>query len=223
MIKTKIKRVIALAAITSMLLANFGSAIAATQIGTGSVSWTTSFDSVISWDDNFPWTASGSVSGIVITATVVPTLNMSISTGAIDLGTLTPWVISNGSLDLEVGTNAVDGVSITARSGSGWLTNLADNSIQINNLSTDGIVESYQYSSAITATTDSTVSGFTSTANLNTEVNNNTTEHTIYTTNKPERTNNVDDLTFTVAATADAQTQAWNYRDTVTFTITGNF
>jgi len=44
---------------------------------------------------------------------------MTISTGAISLGTLTSASYSTGSLNIEIGTNAVDGVSITARSQSG--------------------------------------------------------------------------------------------------------
>jgi hypothetical protein len=42
------------------------------------------------WDGTYTDdSASGSVSNIIVTATVLPVLNMVISTGAIDLGTLT--------------------------------------------------------------------------------------------------------------------------------------
>jgi hypothetical protein len=41
---------------------------------------------------------------------------MVFSSGGIDLGDLNAGVASTGSLFIEVGTNAKDGVSITARS-----------------------------------------------------------------------------------------------------------
>ena len=222
MINTKIKKAVAIAAITALTMT---SAYAATQIGTGSVTGTTTFDSPINWDWTFWWTAnaSGSVSNILIQATVAPSLNMEISTGTIDLWLLSAWIESTWSLDLEIWTNAVAWASITARSQSWWLTNTSDNAIQINNLTTDGVAESYIFASAINAVADSTISGFTQSAALNTEVSDNTTEHIVYTSNKPQATNGVDDVTFTVKATTDAQTAAWIYEDRVTFTVTGNF
>jgi hypothetical protein len=42
------------------------------------------------------------------------------------------------------------------------------------------------FSSALNAASDSSVSGYTQTANLSTEVNNTTTLHTLYHTDKPE-------------------------------------
>jgi len=147
---------------------------------------------------------------------------MSISADTIALGLLTPGVEASGTVNLEVGTNAVSGVQITARSGSGGLTNTSDNSIQLNSLTTDGNAESYKFSS--THTVDSTVTGFTSTGDLTAlEVNDNTTEHQIYLTNKPEITDGADDITFTVATTANAQSTAGDYQDEITFTVVGNF
>lgn len=223
MIKTKTKKVLATLALVAIATSTLASTYAATQIGTGSVNGTTDFDTAIMWDESFPGTASGSVSGVVVTATVDPSISMQLSTGAINLGNLTAWVEATGTLDIEVWTNAANGLSITARSGSGWLTNTSDNSIQINNLTTDGVAESYKFLSAINAAADSTIAGFTQTANIDTEVNNNTTEHTIYTSNKPQQANGLNDMTFTVAATSNAQTAAGNYQDTITFTVTGNF
>lgn len=227
MIKTKIKKLIAIAIIVSMVTWFLGisASYAATQIGTGSVTGTWSFNSSINWDDTFGNTAnaSGSVSNIVVTATVVPSLNMEISTGAINLWNLQAGVEVTGDLKLEIWTNAANGVTITARSSSGGLTNTSDNSVQLNSLTTDGVSESYKFVSVIDATTDSTVSGFTQSATLNTEVNNNTTEHTIYTSNKPQAINGVNDIKFSVKATADAQTPAGLYEDRITFTVTGNF
>lgn len=224
MLKTKIKKAIAIASIAGITATTLGTTFAATNIGTAGVSGTGAFDSNVVWDDNFPGFATGSVSGIVVRAEVLPTLNMTLSTSEIDLGTLIAGTPSTGTIDIEVGTNAADGITITARSGNGGLTNVDDAGIQINNLATDGIVESYTFASTANAI-DSTVSGFTTTGNLAaTQVNNNSTEHVIYNTNKPERFNTaVQDLTFSVSTTADAQTQAGTYEDTITFTVTGKF
>jgi hypothetical protein len=148
---------------------------------------------------------------------------MTISTWAIALWELSASSLISWSLDIEIGTNAVDWVVVTARSGSGWLTNTADNTIQINNLTTDWIAETYTFSSALNAATDSSYATITQTATLNADVNNNTTEHVVYTTDKPEATNGIDDVTFTVSSQIDSQTPAGSYQDTVTFTVTGTF
>jgi len=216
----------AFAWISAITIATLGtSAFAATQIGTGTVTGDSSFDSPINWDGTYGNTAnaSGSVSNILVTATVEPTLNMEISTWTIDLWTLEAWVESTGSLFIEIGTNAANGASITARSQSGWLTNTSDNSIQINDLTDDGVAESYKFYSQTWATADSTVSGFSQDASLDTEVDDNTTEHTVYTSNKPQKKDQVNDVEFIVGATIDDQTPAGDYEDHITFTVTGNF
>ncbi|MDD3145437.1 MAG: hypothetical protein PHV23_04980 [Candidatus Gracilibacteria bacterium] len=208
-----------------MVATTLGTTFAATNIGTGSVAGTGAFNSSVIWDDAFPGFATGSVSGIKVKAKVLPSLNMTISASEVNLGTLTAGVTASGTIDIEVGTNAKDGVNITARSGSGGLTNTSNNAVQMNTLTTDGVAESYTFASTANAI-DSTVVGFTNTSgNLTaTEVNNNSTEHVIYTTNKPEKLDTtVQDLTFKVAATSDAQTQAGDYEDTITFTVTGKF
>lgn len=220
--KTKIKKVAIIAAVATISATTLAWAYAATKIGDATVTGNSSLNQDIMWDDNLPGTATWVVSGIKVTANVAPTLNMAISADTIALGTLTPDTESTGSINLEIGTNAVNGVQITARSGSGGLTNTSDNSVQINNLTDDWIAESYKFSS--THTVDSDVSGFVSDGDLSAlEINDNTTEHQIYHTNKPEKTENDDDVTFTVAATANAQTPAGNYEDNITFTVVGNF
>ncbi len=197
----------------------------AIQIGTGSVQGDPTFDSPINWDGTFGWTnnASGSVSNILVTATVQPYLNMVISTGLIDLWTLTPNTPITGSLYIEIWTNAVWWVTVTARSQSGWLTNTVDPTIQINNLTTDGLAESYKFLSQTWAVADSSIAWFTATANLNVEVNDNTTDHVIYQTNKWEQLLNVDDVLFSVVATIVDETPAGTYEDRITFTVSGNF
>jgi hypothetical protein len=219
MLKTKIKKVFAIIALTSLVF----SGAHATQIGTGTVVGSGAFDTIINWDDNFPGTASGSVTNILIKARVNPVLNMSISAEEIDLGVLAAGVTSTGGLDIEVGTNAVSGVTITARSQDAGLTNVADGTVQINSLATDEVVESYTWASSVNAADDSSFASFAATGLSALEIIDNSTEHTVYSTNKPESTTAVDDLTFVVAAQTTAETPAGDYEDRVTFTVTGNF
>jgi hypothetical protein len=159
----------------------------------------------------------------LITAKVLPTLNMVISTGSIDLGTLNAAAYSTWSLDIEVGTNASNWVTVSATSNAGWL-NSATNGSTINNTTTDWIAESYIFSSALNAASDSSVTWFSQTANLSTEINDNATAHTLYNTNKPESSSWVNDVTFFVSAKIDEQTPAGtDYQDTVTLTVVWNF
>lgn len=229
MTKTQIQKVFAALALMAIATTNFGASYAS-QIGTGSVDGNPAFDTAINWDDTFPGTASGSVADILIRAVVAPTLNMAISAEEIDLGVLVAGVASDGSLSIEVGTNAVNGVSITARSQSGGLTNVADNAVQINSLTTDGVDESYTWGSTINAANDSSAVGYTA---VNTgangldaakEITETATEYNVYTTNKPEATSGtIDDVTFDVSVTSEIETPAGEYEDRVTFTVTGNF
>lgn len=223
MIKTKIKKVLAATAIAALATTQFANVFAASNIGTGTVTGNSAFDTNVVWDDNFPGSATGTVSGITVKAQVLPTLNMVISADEIDLGTLTAGVAASGSLDIEVGTNAANGVTIRVKSASGGLTNTSDNALQINNLTTDGSAESYTFESTGGAI-DSTVTGFANTGDLaSTEVNS-TAELVIYDTNKPELADGVDaDVTFKVTATSNAQTAAGNYEDYLDFTVVGNF
>lgn len=234
MTKTKIQKILAVVGLFALATVNFSAVHAAVKIGTGSVTGSGAFDTDIMWNETFTSnSASGSVQNILIKARVNPTLNMEISTGAINLGTLVPGTASNGSLAIEVGTNAVNGVSITARSQSGGLTNTSDNNVQINTLTPadDPVTgESYTWSSAINATDDSSFGAYTAVNTgadgLNTakEITENTTEYNVYTTNKPEATSAaIDDVVFNVSATAQADTPAGDYEDYVTFTVTGNF
>ena len=227
MTKTKIQKVMAAIALFAIATANFSAVSAATQIGTGSVTGSGAFDTAIMWDDNFPGTASGAVSNVKIKARVNPSLNMSISAEEIDLGVLVAGTASTGSLFLEIGTNAKSGVSITARSQSGGLVNTGDASIFINDDTqvgfTDGLAESYTWASTPNGTDDSSSPAFAASGLAELEVNEDTTEHTVYSTNKGEATNLEDDVEFIVSATTVAETPAGDYEDYVTFTVTGNF
>lgn len=57
MTKTKIQRALAIATITALSLTQFGTAVAATVIGTATVSGQSSFDTDVIWNDVFPGTA----------------------------------------------------------------------------------------------------------------------------------------------------------------------
>jgi hypothetical protein len=147
---------------------------------------------------------------------------MVISTWAINLWTLNASAYSTWSLDIEIGTNAANGVTISAKSGSGWLRSVANWSI-INNLTADWLAESYIFSSALNAASDSSVAWYTHTAALSTEISD-TTSKTLYSSNKPESSSWVNDLTFSVSAKIDQQTPAGtDYQDTVTITVVWNF
>ncbi len=234
MTKTQIQKFLAGLGLLTLATMNFSAVHAAVKIGTGSVTGSGAFDTDIMWNETFTASsASGSVSNILIKARVNPTLNMEISATEIDLGTLIPGTAANGSLAIEIGTNAANGVSVTARSQSGGLTNTSDNTIQINTLTpaADPVAnEHYTWSSSINAANDSSFGTYTS---VNTgangldsakEITENTTEYNVYTTNKPEASSaTVDDVTFNVSATAQAETPAGDYEDHVTFTVTGNF
>lgn len=219
-----IKKIIAIIWLTFLLSSNIFTSFAASQIGTWSIVWDSGSDTSIIWDDNLPWTATGVLNWVIVTAKVLPTLNMEISTWSIDLWTLIPWITFSGSVEIEVWTNASNWVTITARSWSWWLTNLNDNSIQINNLNTDWVTESYSFES-FSLLKDSTIPTFTSNWDLvKSEVNNTSTEHVIYNTDNPERIDATNaDLIFNVATITDTQTMAGDYKDNITFTVTWNF
>lgn len=223
MAKTKTKKVLAALAVWAIATAQFSNVLAAQQIGTGSVTGDNTYDSAIIWDESFPGTATGTVTGIEVNARVLPTLNMTLSAKEINLGDLVPGVASTGSIDIEIGTNAANGVVVRAKSGSGGLTNTSDNAIQINSATTDGSAESYTFESAAGAA-DSTVTGFDNTlGELSASEILNSDESVIYQTNKPEITDATADMTFTVSAEANAQTPAGIYQDTIDFIVTGNF
>ena len=238
MIKTQIQKVFAAIALFAIATANFGAAHA-TQIGTGSVTSSGAFDTAINWNDTFTTaSASGTISNILIKARVLPTLNMEISVEEIDLGVLVPGTASTGSLSIEVGTNAVSGISITARSQNGGLENTSDANVKISNETTalDPVAsEAYTWGSTINGTDDSSFTGAGGYTSNNTAGNplstvpdilvaNIGTEYNVYTTNKPEaKSVAIDDVTFDVSATAQAETPAGEYEDYATFTVTGNF
>jgi hypothetical protein len=215
---------ILLAGISILSMIGSLSLASASQIGTGTVVWSGSLSAPVNWNDTFVGSsASGTINGIVVTARVLPTLNMTISgSGTIALGNLSSAAASTGSVSIEIGTNAVNGASVTARSTNAGLTNINSGALVINSLTADGFADSYKFLS-VAGTTDSTAPGFSQTATLNTEVNNSVTNHPVYSSTRPQPLTGVDDITFSVAAQPNAQTPAGDYRDVIVMTVTGNF
>jgi hypothetical protein len=186
-------------------------------VGSGALNTT------INWNDTFPGSASGTVSGIVVRGRILPVLNMTISgTGVINLGNMLSTAASTGTINIEIGTNAANGASVTARSLSGGMSNISSPTNVINNLVADGFADSYKFVSTPVAATDSTAPGFTQTAAFNAEINN-TTAVTLYSSNKPQNLTGVDDFSLSIVAQPNIQTPAGDYEDRIAITVTGNF
>jgi hypothetical protein len=193
----------------------------AAQIGTGTISGS-GYTTPINWNNTYSTgSASGTIAGIQVRAKVLPLLNFEVSSGAIDLGNLDATSYKSGNLNLEVGTNAANGVTVTVASVNGGLRNTTTPTIFINNLVADGAADSYVFQS-LNGTTDSSAGGYNRTGYMSGEVNS-TTPATIFTTTKPEQKTNVDDVVFKVSAKPNAETAAGDYADVLNFTVTGNF
>jgi phosphohistidine swiveling domain-containing protein len=212
--------------IAAGMIVTTATSFAATNIGTGTVQGSGALTSSVVWNDTFTsGSATGTINGLQVRARVLPVLNMVVSgSGIIDLGNLSSAAASTGSVNVEIGTNAVNGASVTARSTNGGLQNTSNASVYINDLTADEVSDSYKYLSAIIAADDSSYAAFAQTATLNTEVDNNTTNHIIYSSNKPQQlSGTVDDFSFSVAAQPNIETPAGDYTDVVVMTVTGNF
>jgi hypothetical protein len=206
-----------------MMISAGSNSFAAINIGTGSVVGSGALTSPVVWNETYTSnSATGTINGIVVKAKIRPILNMVVTgSGEIDLGYLSDTVYSSGSVNIEVGTNAVNGASATARSTNGGLQNASNASVYINDLTADEVADNYKFASAIVAADDSSYASFTQAATLNTEVNNNTTNHTLYTSNKPQvLSTTTDDFSFTVSAKPSIETPAGDYSDVVVLTVT---
>ncbi len=197
----------------------------ASNIGTGSVVGSGSLSAPVVWNDTFPGTATGTINGLLIKARINPVLNMVVTgSGIIDLGLLSSAAYSSGSVNVEIGTNAVNGASVTAKSTNGGLKNATNATVFINDLTADEVADSYKFTSAIVAVKDSSYTSFVQAATLTTEVDNTTTNHILYTSNKPQVLSpTTDDFSFTVSAKPSIETPAGDYSDVAVLTVTGNF
>ncbi len=217
---TNTNKLISWALVASMTL--IWGVSAATIIGSGSVVGSGGLTSNVTWNDTFPGIATGTINGLVIKAKIQPTLSMVITgSGVIDLGALSSSTYSTGTVSIEIGTNAVNGAVVTAKSTNSGLQNMSDPSQVLNSLNADGTADSYRFTSVI-GTSDSTITGFTQSAGLSTEVNS-TASNTLYTSNKPQALTGTDDFTFSVSAKPNAQSPAGNYADVVQVNVVGTF
>lgn len=142
-----------------LLLASFLQlpALYASQIGTGTVVSSGGLSTAINWNDTFVGSsASGTINGVIVTGRILPSLNMTISgSGVISLGNLSSTTSSTGTVNLEIGTNALNGASVTARSTNAGMTSNSSGAIVINSLAVDGAADSYKFVSVISSS-DST-------------------------------------------------------------------
>jgi hypothetical protein len=142
--------------------------------------------------------------------------------GTISLGNLSSSTSATGTVSIEIGTNALNGASVTARSTNAGMTNSSSGNIVINSLVADGAADSYKFITAINSS-DSTYPGFSHASTLDTEVNNSSTNHTLYTSTRPQPLTGVNDFDFSIVVLPNAQTPAGDYSDIVVITVTGNF
>lgn len=94
----------------------------------------------------------------------------------------------------------------------------------MNSSTDDEIADSYKFS-GILGNDDSSYTSFNQTSPIasGVEVADNTTSHILYTSNKPQKIEGIDDVTFVVAAKPGLETPAGSYSDVVVVTVSGNF
>jgi hypothetical protein len=162
-------------------------------------------------DWTFTWQTVSWSLNVQVTATVLPVLNMEISTWSIllwELNTSWSWDIINfniGSLTITWATNALNGMNIVM--GSSWLSYSGQ------------YIWSWSWISG-TATTDLDDSYKYSTWTLQTSSNEISSTNNIFNTAVPVAPTAT---TVTIWAVAWITTPAWNYSDTLVFTVTWNF
>jgi hypothetical protein len=218
--KTNIQKAIALVSIVGILILNAWNAFAV-KIGEGIVTDTTWNAVVTPVDINQVGTsASGSITGIKVTANVGPVLSLTIDKSLIDLGNISGFVKS-GSLKLEAGTNSPNWLRITATSQNGWLGQVSGTGLI--NSATPGAAYAFASASGNGATdfTSPHVPAFRTPTSITTPGS----SIDIYSTTMAEKhSTTTDDIEFTVTATAwTASFPDWDYEDLITFTISTTF
>ena len=155
---------------------------------------------------------SGSLS-VWVSASVLPLLTMELSKSTLDFGNLTPWADNVQSLDVTTATNAKDWVVVSV--DSIWLATW--------NSSTDKFIWNLARGSASATTWTDTYTISSTTWNGGTALieSNVASTQTVLTTNNVAKSNTTTNVNL--KAVIDAQTEAWNYNDTLTFTVTWNF
>jgi hypothetical protein len=136
---------------------------------------------------------------------------LTLSNTLIDLGDIT-WPQTK-SINIEVGTNSPNWVTVKAKSQSGWLVSLESPTPYIIN------GDNYKYSSEVGG--DSELSGSTYLGAKG--ISSAGQEETIYNSSAPEASTWTSDIVFSVTAQAPTNAPAGNYEDHITFTITAKF
>lgn len=209
--KTSLKKLVAGASLIALVIMN---TTYATQIGTGTITGGSTTPINSTWDGVGTPTgtsASGSLN-VLVSAQVIPTLSMTISTGALNFGVLAIGA-NNQSLTVTTATNAKDGL-VVAVGSTGLATGNAATDKHIGTLS--------RVSSVATTGTDSYQIG-SSTSAGGTALSTTDVAGTQTVLNASDVTEANATTTVNLSATIDAQTEAGNYNDTLTFTVTGSF
>lgn len=156
---------------------------------------------------------SATYNKVNVTATVVPTLSLSLVTNNASLGVLSPGVFSATPVDVDLtySTNAKSGLTV-AMASTGLKDTAADHEIHATGISAmttnDGV---YAVETALGAGNASVTAGSPAVA---------ATQNVVTSTGAP-----VDNVTTNVQVGAEITntTVSGNYTDTLTFTVTGTF
>lgn len=163
---------------------------------------------------------SGST-GVTVSATVAPILTMDVSSTSLNLGALTSAGYSSQTLDLEIGTNAIGGATVTAASANGALVG-SGTSHQLNTV--DGTLpgQSYQIGSVADVGVADLRTGSARTDLVLTEIIDGSAKN-VYVVDGPERADATADAVVTIQAQSDDATPADSYSDVVTLTVSATF
>lgn len=209
--RTSLKKLVAGASVLALVAIN---SAYATQIGTGTITGGSTTPINSTWDGvSTPTgtTASGSLD-VQVSAQVIPTLTMTISTGALNFGVLAIGQ-NDQSLTVTTASNAKDGV-VVAVGSNGLATGNGLTDKFIGNLGRVAAV-------ATTGTDTYTIDSTSTKAGWVLTTSNVAGTQTVLNATNVNDANAV--TTVNLHATIDAQTEAGNYNDTLTFTVTGSF
>lgn len=206
--KTNFKKIVAWASLVALVAMNtaFASSITFTWSVTGGATNTdVEYDTVTKI-----WTWSATVN---VTATVLPTLSMSLSLNSIDFWELVPWTPKTKGLSVTTASNAKDWITVSV--ASTWLATWS--------AWTDKHIGALARGSSVATTWNDTykIESLTNMFWTDLSLTDITWTQNILVANNVADANAV--TTVDLTATTDAQTEAWNYTDTLTFTVTWNF